>query len=174
MSLQKFKYVGLGVFFSLFTSVILADEALVQEASVDDAKEGITAFYDLYESDYDAATGAKVEKLIFINFFGHGSSKLNAVSKPKMEKMCTFLKKVRPNTIQVIGFTDNIERTLGINLVISQNRAEAISGYIEENECITERVEVIAEGRGSADPMFDNATDEGRKKNRRIEVVLQY
>jgi outer membrane protein OmpA-like peptidoglycan-associated protein len=70
--------------------------------------------------------------------------------------------------IQVNGYTDALGSDTG-NLKISKKRADAVRDYLVSKGVSQDRI--TSQGFGEADPISDNGTDEGRQKNRRIEIV---
>lgn len=71
--------------------------------------------------------------------------------------------------LQIEGYTDSIGSE-EYNQTLSEKRAEAVRDYI-----VTSGVNmnnVVAEGMGKADPVADNSTAQGRKLNRRVEMVV--
>jgi len=54
--------------------------------------------------------------------------------------------------------------------VLSQERAAAVQSYLVAKSIAAERLST--EGKGSSQPVADNATADGRKKNRRIEFEV--
>ena len=58
------------------------------------------------------------------------------------------------------------------NLVLSQQRADAVRQYLLANSPISAD-EIEAVGYGETRPIANNETKEGRQKNRRIDVVIQ-
>lgn len=56
------------------------------------------------------------------------------------------------------------------NLRLSQERAESVAGALVENGFSRQRIETV--GHGSQRPLFTNATEEGRRGNRRVEVIV--
>lgn len=73
------------------------------------------------------------------------------------------------NKIKIIGHTDNTEKTPGHNKILSENRARSVWGYLAMRG-ITNKIEI--EGRGALEPVATNATEEGREKNRRVEIYI--
>ena len=57
-----------------------------------------------------------------------------------------------------------------INLQLSITRAEAVVEHLRQRGIALERLS--ADGRGEADPLTSNATEEGRARNRRVELIL--
>lgn len=68
-----------------------------------------------------------------------------------------------------IGYTDS-SGSNAINQPLSQRRAAAVTQYLSGQGVATARL--TAEGRGSASPIGDNNTPEGRALNRRVELFL--
>ncbi len=79
------------------------------------------------------------------------------------------LRKTPDKTIEVSAHTDNEGTALG-NMAVSQARAEVIRNYLLSQGI--EAKQVKAKGYGSVRPLADNATDDGRKQNRRIEISV--
>lgn len=72
--------------------------------------------------------------------------------------------------MQVIeGHTDNVGDDAA-NQKLSEERAEAVKDYLVKNcQVAAERLGTV--GFGSSKPIADNANEEGRAKNRRVELV---
>ena len=71
----------------------------------------------------------------------------------------------------VAGHTDNIG-TDSLNIPLSQQRAEAVIAWLSAKG--VDRWRLIPAGFGSRKPLADNGTDEGRAKNRRVDLVKIY
>ncbi len=71
---------------------------------------------------------------------------------------------------QVEGHTDSVGSDAS-NLALSQKRADAVASYMASQGVAKERVS--AKGYGETKPIGDNATEEGRAKNRRVEFAAQ-
>lgn len=70
---------------------------------------------------------------------------------------------------KAVGHTDSTG-SAAFNQTLSVNRARAVTNYLTGQGVGAGRLQ--AEGRGSADPVGDNATPEGRALNRRVELYL--
>lgn len=70
--------------------------------------------------------------------------------------------------IEVAGHTDS-RGSDRYNMDLSQRRAEAVRNYLVGKGIAADRLS--ARGYGESQPVADNATDEGRFKNRRVELV---
>lgn len=76
----------------------------------------------------------------------------------------------QPNTeIRIIGHTDSTGSD-AINNPLSINRAASARNYLVARGVNSQRIQI--DGRGSYEPIADNATSEGRARNRRIEMYL--
>jgi outer membrane protein OmpA-like peptidoglycan-associated protein len=71
----------------------------------------------------------------------------------------------------ITGHTDN-RGELKKNIELSRNRANNIKKFISQNEVSISRIESL--GLGDLTPIDTNRTEEGRKRNRRVEFVLLY
>jgi len=74
--------------------------------------------------------------------------------------------------IYVVGHTD-MKGSLDYNLKLSEHRAEAVVKSLTENYGISES-RLSSHGVGPLCPMYSNLNDEGRKYNRRVELVLKH
>lgn len=75
-----------------------------------------------------------------------------------------------PDTVvRVIGHADSTGSD-AYNLDLSRRRAEAVADYLSAQGVVAQRIEAI--GRGESQPIADNATAEGRERNRRVEIRL--
>ncbi len=71
--------------------------------------------------------------------------------------------------IKIIGHTD-ADGKAADNLSLSKRRAEAVSSYLINNFGVDE-TRITTDGKGSAMPVADNSTAEGKAKNRRVEFI---
>ncbi|WP_019955856.1 OmpA family protein [Yoonia vestfoldensis] len=70
---------------------------------------------------------------------------------------------------RVVGHTDSTGRD-DYNLTLSQGRALSVRDYLAAQPALS-GVAIVAEGRGEAEPIADNETEEGRTRNRRVEII---
>ncbi len=73
-----------------------------------------------------------------------------------------------PSQIILVGFADN-KGSPSANLTVSRKRADAVAAQLAEHGVKVGRIV----GFGADLPVADNSSDEGREKNRRVEVYLQ-
>ena len=71
--------------------------------------------------------------------------------------------------LQVEGFTDSIGSD-EYNLELSEKRADSVRAYLISNGVSPDHV--TAQGFGKSNPVADNDTAEGRKLNRRVDMIV--
>lgn len=74
-------------------------------------------------------------------------------------------------SVKISGHTDNTGSEQH-NLVLSRRRADVVAEYLVDNGIDANRLETF--GLGSAKPIASNTTDEGRRKNRRVELLIRH
>ena len=75
------------------------------------------------------------------------------------------------STVLIDGHADNTGAD-SLNLPLSEDRAQSVEAALKE--LITrEGIKFEVEGHGSADPIADNETEEGRERNRRVSVTFE-
>jgi outer membrane protein OmpA-like peptidoglycan-associated protein len=72
-------------------------------------------------------------------------------------------------TVTISGHTDNTGNEKH-NLTLSKKRADVVAEYLVNNGVDINRVETS--GLGSSKPIAENTSDKGRKKNRRVELLI--
>lgn len=103
--------------------------------------------------------------------FDVGKSTIKPESAEALKQITDYLN-ANPNVkIIVVGHTDNTGNYSN-NMTLSKERAESIKTYLVSNGKIAV-TRLQAEGVGPLCPVSTNATDDGRKLNRRVEIVKQ-
>ncbi len=95
---------------------------------------------------------------------------LKPEAREALHLVAQILKEDPGKKILVVGYTDNIGSD-EYNLRLSLQRAQSVADYLIYVEGI-ENHRMKIEGRGKSDPIADNSTEEGRAKNRRVEIVI--
>lgn len=101
--------------------------------------------------------------------FESGKATLTPSGKAILDEMAAALQKVKGKRVEVIGHTDNIGLRES-NLSLSQARAESVRAYLAEKGISPDMIGVS--GQGPDRPVADNATADGRARNRRIEFRI--
>jgi OOP family OmpA-OmpF porin len=112
-------------------------------------------------------TGQKIE----LNnvFFYQSTPKLIETSYPELDRIIEELKRNPAVRIELDGHTDNQGDPV-LNLSLSQSRVETVKAYLVEKGIDSKRITTKA--FGGTKPIAANDTEENRKKNRRVEIVI--
>lgn len=104
---------------------------------------------------------------LYINF-DTGKSTIKPESQPVIDQIVSLMKDNPDLKIGVEGHTDNVGDPKK-NKILSEDRAKAVVSAIVKQGIDASRLS--ASGFGQEKPIADNATEEGRAKNRRVELV---
>ena len=99
--------------------------------------------------------------------FEFNSAQLKPAAFPELDKLLEQMKKYPMSRWRIEGHTDNVGSEEG-NIKMSKMRAESVLNYFVSRGIPQGRFEIV--GAGSRQPVADNATPEGRLKNRRVEI----
>ena len=103
--------------------------------------------------------------------FESGKDIILEVSKVALDELADVLIKKATWKLEISGHTDNIGGE-NFNLVLSKKRAEALKNYLIFKGVDTNRL--LTFYFGETQPLIDNTTLEGRKKNRRVEMKITF
>lgn len=139
---------------------------VIDKGALDDAKMGITGDSPIAQA---LAASGKVDVYGFL--FDSGKSQLKPGSDATLAELAKVLQDNPGLRIDVIGHTDNVGRE-DSNLALSAARAQAVNGALVSRYGIApDRLNAL--GRGASQPVADNGNEEGRARNRRVEIVAQ-
>ncbi|MEU3580141.1 hypothetical protein AMK14_04065 [Streptomyces sp. TSRI0445] len=99
--------------------------------------------------------------------FGKDSAKLSSAANARIAAIAEEIKKQNATKVRVFGFTDNLGSSAHGD-VLSKQRADAVHGVLSKELGPTVTYEI--RGYGEQYPIASNSNEEGRKKNRRVEV----
>ena len=105
--------------------------------------------------------------------FDPGKTKLKQDGMAALEELAAVLKDISDRDFLVAGHTDNVPirtRRYRSNWELSAARAVAVVKFLQEQG--VNPGHLAAAGYSENDPVGDNTTEEGRRSNRRIEIVL--
>jgi outer membrane protein OmpA-like peptidoglycan-associated protein len=103
--------------------------------------------------------------------FDFDKAAIKPESEPQLAEMAKYLQANPKTQVFVIGHTDN-KGTLDYNLGLSGRRADAVVQALAGKHKIDPK-RMAPRGLGPLAPVATNRTDEGRAKNRRVELVEQ-
>lgn len=106
--------------------------------------------------------------------FDSGRAEVKQRYLPVLSRISAALSEVQGEVL-VTGYTDNIPMRsvrFSSNWHLSQARAESVKHLLDGYLGGLAANRVRFEGRGEADPIADNATAEGRARNRRVEITV--
>ncbi|MFC9862416.1 MULTISPECIES: OmpA family protein [unclassified Streptomyces] len=99
--------------------------------------------------------------------FGKDSAKLSPAANSRIAAIAAEIKKQNATKVRVFGFTDDLGSSAHGD-VLSKQRADAVHGVLSKELGATISFEI--RGYGEQYPIASNSNEEGRKKNRRVEV----
>jgi outer membrane protein OmpA-like peptidoglycan-associated protein len=103
-------------------------------------------------------------------YFDANSARLTNIAKAVLDGVALRMKNDLNATAVITGYSDNAGAEES-NVAISAKRAEAAKEYLVTRHGIDPN-RLTTSAKGSAEPAYDNATAEGRAKNRRALIVV--
>jgi OmpA-OmpF porin, OOP family len=104
-------------------------------------------------------------------YFDTGQAVIKPESQPVIAEIAKMLNAQPSLKLHVVGHTDNVG-ALAANMALSRQRAEAVVTALVSGHGIA-AARLIANGVGPLAPVASNAVEDGRAKNRRVELVQQ-
>ena len=154
---------------------------MMEEAKLKESEE-------LAEKIEEALTEKNFDKEIDIEFtaqyvqltlngallFDSGSVVIKEEALPLMNQLGIILERFSEGIIEIEGHTDNVPMSgakYSNNDELSDGRALSVFYYLEDNTLL-DVSRIKHSGRGEYVPIADNSTEEGRAKNRRVEIKV--
>ena len=128
--------------------------------------QDVVANAEVFSSDIRATGHAAVYGI----YFDTGKSNIKPESSQAIAEIAKLLKSDLGLKIHVVGHTDNVG-SVDSNIKLSQSRAEAVVQALRNNGITPARLKAF--GCGQFAPVMSNDTEDGRAKNRRVELVKQ-
>jgi outer membrane protein OmpA-like peptidoglycan-associated protein len=101
--------------------------------------------------------------------YATNSAEIEGASRYILDELIDFLKENPTVRIEVQGHTDNVG-DMASNMVLSQNRAGTVVGYLTAHGIKASRL--TSKGYGPTQPIASNDTESGRAENRRTAFVI--
>lgn len=152
-------------------------------------EEQLEASRELAEKIQEALEESEITEEVSLNYtsqyvelsiqgsilFDSGKVDIKENAIPVIDKVGQILETFAGGTIEIEGHTDNVPMSSGgkysNNDELSSGRALSIFYYLVENTNL-DPSKIMHTGRGEYDPIADNSTDEGRARNRRVEIKI--
>jgi outer membrane protein OmpA-like peptidoglycan-associated protein len=104
-----------------------------------------------------------------IVYFDLNRKNLTPITKTELKLLVDFMKEQPKTKIEIVGHTDDTGLWAGNN-TLSASRANEVYRYLLEHNVSMSRMHFY--GKGSSSPFSSNDTEEGKAKNRRVEIIL--
>ena len=106
---------------------------------------------------------------LYINF-ETGKADIKSESQSIVDQIAEMLRQNKDLRLSIEGHTDNVGSEKS-NQALSENRAKAVMNALIARGI--EKLRLSYKGWGDTKPIADNTTEEGKAKNRRVEIVRQ-
>jgi len=157
------------VYISIFVSISMHKRNPVIQADFIEVKpmeEGLVTADTMME---DMTRTGRV--VIYGIYFDTGKADVKPESEPVLKEIAKLLQQNSKLKLYIVGHTDNVG-DLTYNMKLSQNRADAVVKTLVSKYGVDTK-QLKAYGVGFLAPVASNKTEEGRAKNRRVELVEQ-
>ena len=152
-------------------------------------EEQLEASAELAEKIEQALEEGEIDNMVSLNYtsqyveltiqgsilFDSGKTEIKEDAIPVIDKVGQILETFAGGTIDIEGHTDNVPMSGGgkyaNNDELSAGRALSVFYYLTEHTTL-DPSKIVHTGRGQYDPIADNTTDEGRARNRRVEIKI--
>ena len=102
--------------------------------------------------------------------FPADSAEITAETAKRLDAIGNLLKGYTNKKMLIQGQTADVGDK-GAQLELSKRRAQAVADYFVRKK-VAKAAQLVVEGKGGTVPLASNSTDEGRAKNRRVEITL--
>lgn len=147
---------------------VKAEGPLNEQSEIDNSLTASQAAMDNLGQDPDPRDVARALSLQVVNF-EVDKAVIPEVNKPLLNNTVKIMQQVPNMKLMIIGHTDKTADA-AYNMKLSQERAQAMKDYLVAQGADPSKL--MIKGMGETDPIADNATDQGRFRNRRIEFVV--
>lgn len=101
--------------------------------------------------------------------FPYNSDVLLPAARTNLDELANSLTRHPNSSLTIVGHTDS-DGTDAYNQGLSERRARAASVYLQSRGIAATRLSAV--GRGESEPIASNATEDGKARNRRVEVAI--
>lgn len=156
---------------ALETRLGIQSERIKQEEDARARLQRVNEYFDRGEAAVLTQGDNVLIRLVGLSF-APGSEQIDTYNFAVLQKLEKVLKLYPDYTVVIEGHTDSFGSTAA-NQMLSLNRAKAVRQYllVHIDDILASRLE--AQGYGESRPIANNETVEGRKRNRRIDLLLK-
>ena len=104
-------------------------------------------------------------------YFDTGKADVKPESRPSLDQIAAFLKAEPGVKLHVVGHTDSVG-SFDSKMALSKRRADAVISVLVKDYGVAPS-RMVGNGVASLAPVASNGSEDGRTKNRRVELVLQ-
>ncbi len=101
--------------------------------------------------------------------FDFNKYEIKSEHETEITRLASQLQKYNLNKVKIIGYTDNIGNP-EYNLKLSEQRANSVANVFLNHGFIKQNIQII--GKGAAQPIQANDTEDHRAENRRVAVII--
>jgi OmpA-OmpF porin, OOP family len=139
------------------------------QVDIVEAKPMETKMVTVSASEMESSIQMQGSVALYGIFFDFNSAELKSESMATLQEIATLLKNQPALKLLVVGHTDNVA-SFDYNLDLSKRRAASVVQALATQHGINQK-RLNAFGVSFASPITSNKTEEGRAKNRRVELV---
>lgn len=160
----------------LVSNGINPDRITVEDSLGDFQFNASNVFYDGFNFHFKklsnerlATVNKGIEHKTLYTRFNSRNFKPDNTMNAYLEELKSYLQKYPNKKVTIIGHTDDVGDDK-VNIVIARDRARNVMRYFAKNGIAKDVMTAIS--KGESEPVADNTTEEGRAKNRRIEIII--
>ena len=101
--------------------------------------------------------------------FPYDSAELTSEARSNLAKLADSLQAEARTNVMIVGHTDS-DGSDSYNQQLSERRGRSAEGYLGSQGVASSRL--VSRGRGEAEPIASNGTEDGKRQNRRVEVAI--
>jgi len=128
--------------------------------------------YIIYKKEEEFTENFKQGQQIPINYlnFDLKQTRLNPEAYPELDRLIELLNKNKAVNIEIAGYSDD-QSNSRVEKIIALRRAKAVAKYLTMHGLNENRI--IVKSYGNTRPLVPGANEKARKKNRRVEIIVQ-
>jgi outer membrane protein OmpA-like peptidoglycan-associated protein len=132
-------------------------------------EEDLTQISTIVEAELGKADRKVLDNAFNSLEFETGKSIIKERSHPSLIELIKLLSNNKDWKVSLTGHTDNKGEAM-FNMVLSKKRAESVKQFLQQFGISESRI--LIDFYGEDKPLVDNSSNEGRKKNRRVDIAI--